>query len=261
MRVTGKMPVPPSHWGMLGSMVALAVVGGGAVFAQVVFVEEVLWERGGGWVESQGVEGHAGAHFEGDGVVESGECVGAPCEGGVAVLEDAGDGGGVEVEMVEGFDDGEPGHAFVACGDFVGGERAADGDLAVEVVGVGGAEAGERFAGLGPCGGGGAVGMADAAGGGEGAVDFEVGVAVGGRVEGAFDAAAGFEVEDDEVFGAETVVGDPAGFDDHEGAVAVEPADIAPCEGDEAGGGEPEVGFEDLLFEIVEHGRGRERGS
>ncbi len=33
-------------------MVALAVVGGGAVFAQVVFVEEVLGERGGVGVES-----------------------------------------------------------------------------------------------------------------------------------------------------------------------------------------------------------------
>jgi hypothetical protein len=104
------------------------------------------------------------------------------------------------------------------------------------------------------------VGVADACGGGEGAVDFEVGIAVGGRVERAFDAAAGCEVEDDEVFGAETVVGDPAGFDDHETAVAVESADIAPCEGDEAGGGEPEIGFEDLLFEIVEHGSGMEEG-
>lgn len=45
MRVTGKMPVPPSHWRKLGSVRALAVVGGGAVFAQVVFVEEVLGER------------------------------------------------------------------------------------------------------------------------------------------------------------------------------------------------------------------------
>jgi hypothetical protein len=178
----------------------------------------------------------------------------------VAVLEDAGDGGWVELEVVEGFDDGEPCHAFVACGDFVRVEHAADGDFAVEVVGVGGAEAGERATGLGPCGGGGAVGVADACGGGEGAVDFEVGIAVGGRVERAFDAAAGCEVEDDEVFGAETVVGDPAGFDDHETAVAVESADIAPCEGDEAGGGEPEIGFEDLLFEIVEHGSGMEEG-
>ncbi len=239
-------------------MIVLTVVGGGAVFAEVVFVEEVLGERGGVGVEGEGVEGHAGAHFEGDGVIESGEGVGAPCEGGVAVLEDAGDGGGVELEVVEGFDDGETCHAFVAGGDFFGGEGAADGDFPVEVVSVGGAEAGEWAAGLGPCGGGGAVGVADPCGGGEGAVDFEVGVAVGGRVEGAFDTAAGFEIEDDEVFGAETVVGDPAGFDDHETAVAVETADIAPCEGDEAGGGEPEIGFEDLLFEIVEHGGGME---
>ncbi len=238
--------------GVLGG--GLAVVGVGAVFAEVVFVEDVLGERGEVGVEEEGIEGDAGAHFEGDAVVEGVLGGGAPGEGGVVVLEDGGEVEGVEVLLAEGIGDGVAGVGFVVVGDFCGGEGAAEGDGAVEVVGVSGAEAGEGATGLGPAGGGGAVGVADAANAGEGAVEDEVGGGVRGGAEGSCDLAAGGDLKGDEVFFAEAMLGDAAGFDDHEAALGVEAADVAPGEADEAGGGELAIGGEDLLFERGGHG-------
>jgi hypothetical protein len=61
-----------------------------------------------------------------------------------------------------------------------------------------------------------------------------VGGSVRRRLAFAFHGAARFQFEDDEVVVAQVAVRDAAGFDDHEAAAAVETADIAPCESDEA---------------------------
>lgn len=204
------------------------------MFAQEVLVEEEARERLGVRSELEGIEGHAGAHFEGDAVVEGAEGVGSPCERGVAVLEDGWHRGGIDAEGGERFRDGAACEEFVGVGGFLGTEHAADWDFAMEVVCMGCAEAGQRSSGLRPCGGGWAVGVADSAGGREGAVDFEVGGSVRRRLAFAFHGAARFQFEDDEVVVAQVAVRDAAGFDDHEAAAAVETADIAPCEGDEA---------------------------
>src|SRR5688500_15912162 len=70
----------------------LAVVGLRPVFAKIVLFEKVLRERSGIRIQAQGVERHLRAHFESDAVVEGVERIAAPCERGVVMLEDAGDG-------------------------------------------------------------------------------------------------------------------------------------------------------------------------
>lgn len=144
---------------------------------------------------------------------------------------------------------------FVVVVDLLRGEGAADGDFAVEVVGVGGAEAGDAAAGLGEDGGVGAVGVADGADGGPGAVEFEVGFGIGGGVECPFGDVA-FEVDEDDVGGCDGGVVHAAGFDGEDAGVAVDGGDVAPGELDEAGGWEGAVGVGDLGSEGVEHGGG-----
>ena len=102
----------------------------------------------------------------------------------------------------EAADDDGAGVADVGLGDFFGGERFGDGDGAVEVVGVGGAEAGDGPAGLRPGGGELGVGVDDAADLGELAVEEGVGVEVAGGAQRAFDDFA-VEVGDDQVGGGE----------------------------------------------------------
>lgn len=204
------------------------------MFAQEVLVEEEAWERLGVRSELESLEGHAGAHFEGDAVVERAEGIGSPCERGVTVLEDGRYGGGIDAERGEGFRDGAAREEFVGVGGFRWSEHAADRDFTMEVVCMGCAEAGQRTSGLRPCGGSWAVRVADAAGRGEGAVDFEMGGSVRGRLEFALHGAARFQFEHDEVVVAQVAVRDATGFDDHEAAAPVETADIPPCKGDEA---------------------------
>lgn len=117
----------------------LTVVGVGAVFAGVVFVEDVGGDGGGRGVEGEGVDGHLGADFEGGAVVETGGGSFAPSEGGVVGKEDGGGFEGVEVEFAETFDNADAGVEFVVGFDFFRSERAGEGDGAEEMVGMGGA--------------------------------------------------------------------------------------------------------------------------
>lgn len=144
------------------------------MFAQEVLIEQESWQRLGVRVEPEGIEGHAGAHFEGNAVVEGAEGIGSPCEGSMTVLQDGGNRGGIDAERGEGFGNGAAREEFVGVGGFPGSEHAADRDLAMEVVRMGRAEAGQGPSGLRPCGGGRAMRVADSACGREGAVDFEV---------------------------------------------------------------------------------------
>jgi hypothetical protein len=102
----------------------------------------------------------------------------APGKGGVAGDQDAGNGDGVEALEPEAADDDRAGIALVGLGDLLGGEGFGDGNGAVEVVGVGGAEAGNGAAGLSPGGGELGVGVDDAADLGELAVEEGVCVEV-----------------------------------------------------------------------------------
>ncbi len=233
----------------------LAVGGFGAVFAEVVAVEEGLGDAGGVGLEGEGVVGHLGDGFEDDGVVGGVVGVSAPGEGGVAVDEAGGDGEGVDVVLLEVLDDGESGLVDVAAADGLVGEGWGAGDGTVEVVGVGGAEGRDGQAGLGEGGGELGVGVDDGADGEELAVEEGVGVEVGGGLEGAVDDGA-VKVGDDHVLGAEVVVVDAGGLDDDEALLAVDAGGVSEGVEDEAALDEFEVGFEDFGAEFFEeHGK------
>ena len=204
---------------------------------------------------------HAGDGFEGDGVFEGFFGGAAPDEGGVAGDEDGGHIVGVEGGGAETFDDDFAGVEFVVGGNFGGGELAGAGDGAVEVVGVGGAEAGDFAVGLGEGGGVEGVGVDDAADVGEVLVEVEVGGGVGGGAVGCplCEDLAGGEGEDDDVVGSEFFVGDAGGFDGDDAAAevggAVDGGGVAPGEDDQAGFLEGEVEVVDGLLEVgVGHG-------
>ena len=94
----------------------------------------------------------------------------------------AGDQAGGAAERVDAFharDDGDAGVGFVAGLDFFARELRGDGHLAVEVVGVRGAEAGDLAIGLRPGGGVARVGVYDAADFGEGTIEGDVGGEIG----------------------------------------------------------------------------------
>ena len=83
------------------------------------------------------------------------------------------------VEILETLDDDVAGFPFVGGGDFLGGQGTGDGDFAVEVVGVGGAEAGDSTASLGEGYGGAGMGVDDGANLREGEEEAAMGGGVG----------------------------------------------------------------------------------
>src|ERR1019366_7802131 len=162
---------------------------------------------------------------------------------------------GVDVSSGEAIDDDFSGVEFVVGADFFGGHFGGDGDGAVEIVGVGGAETWDVAAGLGEAGGGEGMGVNDAADGLEGSVQVEMGWGVGRGAVFSVDDLAGFEGEDDDVVGFENVVGDAAGFDGHDSGLAIDAASVPPSENNQAGLDEGEVGAIDAVFQFFKtHG-------
>ena len=153
------------------------------MFALIVVFGYVSGEAICRGAQGDGAPGEAGYVFEQVGVFD-GCCWGlAPGERGVAGDEDARDGDGVEVLFPEeaGYD--RAGVEYVGFGYFFGGEWLGDRDGAVEVIGVGGAEAGDGLACLGPGGGEFGVGMNYAADLREFAIEEQMGIEVAGGAE------------------------------------------------------------------------------
>ena len=101
------------------------------------------WRRACSLAEQGRPEGKAGDVFEHIGVLDGFGGRGSPGEGSVPGDQHTRDGDGVEFLGAEAAHDHRTRVAHVGLGDFRGGERLGDGDRAVEVVGVGGAEAGD----------------------------------------------------------------------------------------------------------------------
>ena len=237
-------------------MAPLAVGGFGAVFALVVVFGNIGCQAFRGSIEDDGAIGEACDKLQQVGIFD-GSCGGfSPGEGGVACDEHARDGKWVEVAGVEEACDDGACVEDVGLFDFVGGEGFGDGDFAVEVVGVGGAEAGNGAAGLGPAGGEFGMGVDYATDLGKFAIEEQMGVEVAGGVEGAFDNDA-VEGGDDEIFGGHGGVGDAAGFygDERLGAGAVNAADVAEGVEGETAACDFLIGMEDLEAEIGEEHR------
>jgi hypothetical protein len=228
------------------------------MFAKVMMLRNVDWNAGLGSPQERAAEGKAGDVFKNIGVFDSGGGVFTPGEGGVAGDKDAGDGDGVEIVFAEVLDNDGTGVADVGFGDFLGGEGARNGNGAVKVVGVGGAEAGNRAAGLRPGGSELGVGVNDAADLGKLAVEQGVGVEVAGGIQGAFDDLA-VEIGDDEIGRLEGGVIDTAGLDDDEGLPpgpvkthSFHAAGVSKGVGRQAAAGYLLVGVKDLFAERFE---------
>ena len=92
--------------------------------------------------QSEGVAGHLGNDLQGVGVLDGLCAAGSPCERTVAVNEHRAD-ICIGSRLLETLDDDIAGFPFVGGGDFLRGHRTGHGHLAVEIIRMGGAEAGD----------------------------------------------------------------------------------------------------------------------
>ena len=152
----------------------LAIGGFGAMLALVVMFGNVHRYPGIGCSEEDAAVGETRNVLEEIGVFDGLGGGFAPGERGVTGDQDAGDGDRVEAAGAESADDDLAGRALVGFGHLLGGEEFGDRNRAMEVVGVGGAEAGNGAAGLRPGGCKLGVGVDDAADLGELAVEASV---------------------------------------------------------------------------------------
>ncbi|MNV66762.1 hypothetical protein D3C71_1595340 [compost metagenome] len=153
--------------------------------------------------------------------------------------------------LFEGLDDEMTGQPLVVLLHFPRGEQAGAGDLAVEVVGLGGAENRNSAPRLGPGGGVGGVGVHHAAKFGIGAIEHQVGGGVGGGAQGSFHLLAR-EIQHHHVLGPHPLVADAARLYHHQTLFPVYAAHVAPGEGHQTVARQIQVGGEHLLLEDVE---------
>ncbi len=193
----------------------------------------------------QVLDGDSDLHGLGDG--------GVPRERRVAIHEDAWHIQGREGVFLETLYD------YVACfpfvgiaGDFGAGEFARDGNFAGKIVGVRGAEIGDRTARLGEGGGVAAVRVHDPGD----LLKREVETAMRGRIrrrrEFAFNLFAR-EVDEDHIGGTKFFERYSAGFDGKNAATAVEGRSVAKSEMNQAMARESEVRLVSFAFKFGEH--------
>ena len=161
----------------------------------------------------------------------------------------------LDVEADERLQDHLPGRPLVLTFDLRGGERARDGDGAVEVVCVCRPVAGDLVAGLRPCGGERRVRVNDAPHVEPGAIEDEVGGRVRRGPHLAVHHCAALDVDDGDLGGREPVVGDTARLDRDHARVAVDGARIPEGEDDEPCAAERHVRLEHAFAQLdVMHG-------
>ena len=117
------------------------------MFAKEMLVEEMTGNGRHAGGKLQRMAGHRGHNLQRQGVLDGLWAARAPGEGAVAVDQDGAD--LHRVDLTEALDDDVAGLPFVSAGDFLGRQRARHGDLAVEIIGVRGAEARDATPGLG----------------------------------------------------------------------------------------------------------------
>jgi len=121
------------------------------VLAKVVVLFHVVRNARLGSSQQHAAEGQPGDVFKDVGVFHGFGGSSAPRKGRMAGNQNAGDGDGIEIFRVKEPNDDCPGVADVVFdGDFFFRERRGDGNTAVEVVGVGGAQTGNGAASLRP---------------------------------------------------------------------------------------------------------------
>ena len=219
------------------------------MLAQEVLVEQGLPEGALLGAESNGVVGAAGDLLQYGGVRRRlrGRC--PPREGAVAGDEHGRHRDRVDVR--ERLDDHVARRALVALGDLFVGQGARARHLAVEVVGMGGAEARERPARLRPHGRPPGVGVGDAADPREGAVQLQVRRQVRRRLQTAEGRAV--QIDHGHRLLGQLGVGNSARLDDHDARATVDRADVAPRLGHEPPLDELPVRFEHTPLQLVVH--------
>ena len=170
----------------------------------------------------------------------------------MAEAQHRGDSLGVQAPLFEGFHNGDAGVQLIVLVQLLLGQVAGAGDAAVEIVGMGGAVAGQIFTGLGPGDSIGAVGMDDTAHLGEGVVEHHVGLGVGGGIQLALHLVA-LQVHNHHVAGGELIVIHAAGLDDKQALLPVDAGDIAPGIGDQPPFGQLHIGKIYFLFQFFQH--------
>ncbi len=103
--------------------------------------------------------------------------------------------------------------------------------------------------------------MADPSDPRKGAVEHEVGGGIGGWTQLAFDLASRGQFQHSQIIIPQARIGDAAGLDHHEASARVQAADISPGQTDKTGGRKAQIGFEDLLFQLMEHRDGTGQGA
>src|SRR5258708_3737773 len=127
----------------------LAVIGVGAVFAEVVFVAERFGDRPGGRVNRDGLPGHGSGLFPGGSHMRGLRYPLSPAERSVTGNQA---GGACErTNALHAGNNGSSGVGLVVLLNLLTGELGGDRDLTVEVVGLCGAEAWNLTIGLRPC--------------------------------------------------------------------------------------------------------------
>ena len=170
----------------------------------------------------------------------------------MAVADHGGNGHGIQIPVPEGFNDDGAGALFVILIQLFLGQVPGAGDGTVEIVGMGGAVAGNIPAGLGPGHRVGTVGMDNAPQLGEGLVQLNMGFGIGAGVQGALHHIA-LQVQDHQHIGCQLLVLHTAGLDDHQTLFPVNTGHIAPGIGDQIPAGELHIGFINLLLQFFQH--------
>lgn len=226
------------------------------MFAEVVVLANVIGYRRGRRVQENRTEGKAGNVLEDVRMFYCVRRVFSPGKGSVSSDQRPRNGNGIEPPGAKVSNDDCAGISHVAAGDFLRGEGFGDGDRAVEVIGVRGAEAGDGTSSLRPGGGKFRMCVNDASNRWEFAIEESVGIKIAGRAKGAFDDIP-VEIGDDEIASGEGGVVDSTGLDDDErlGAVTVDAARIPEGMRGEAATGDFAIGLEYLMAErFQKHG-------
>lgn len=214
------------------------------MLSEKVFFVEDLGDGASLGVGDESVQSHRGDFLDKDRVVSGIGRSFSPAERSMSRDEDTWNVQGIA--FGDATNDGQAGVPFIVIANFSRTERLGDGNRSVEIIGVGGAKAGDFALRLSPGGGGTGMGMCDAADAGKGFIKDQVSGYVGRRAEVAFDRLA-VEINDDKIFRLHRVVVDAAGLDDHEAVRARNAAGIAEGEKNKTATDEFEIGIQNLF--------------
>ena len=256
MRVVVDIDHIPSSFNQLLTTL-LAVSSFGAMLALVMMFTNVGCKSIRGSTQYDGAVSQPGDEFKQVGMFHSG-CRGlAPGKGRMAGDQDARHSERVKLSLMKEPGNHQAGVQDIGIFHFAGGQRRGAWDLAVKVIGMRCAKAGDWLASLGPGGGEFRVGVNHAANLRKLPVEQQMGVQIARRIERAFDNRA-VKTGNHEVSGLQRVVGDAAWFDGHQRlrTAAINAADVAKGVQRQAPAGDFLVGVQDLFAKFgQEHGR------